>query len=380
VAKALKKDPRERYDSVAALAEDVSRYLKKQPIHARPDSLGYRASKFVLRNRAAAALGTLALIAAIAGVAGTLLQAHAARTQRDFALQQVSRANAINDLNSFVLSDAAPSGKPFTVNELLQRAEGIVEREHGRDYANRVELLISIGRQYQLQDEDAQARRVLEQAYQLSRPLSDASVRARASCALARTLAPLGELPRAEALIQEGLRGLPDGTQFNFDRAFCLSLGSGVADEAGAGKQAIDRAAAALRLLKQSTFTSEHQELDALMDLAEAYRFAGQQREAVAIFEQAAERVSLLGRDKTQTAGTLFNNWALALSQLGHPLEAEKIFHRAIDVSRDDQGEQAVSPMLLINMRARYPTWAGRRKQPIMPNAVMLRRSKPATK
>ena len=362
VAKALKKDPRERYESVAALAEDIGRHLKKQPIHARPDSLGYRASKFVLRNRAAATLGTLALIAAIAGVAGTLLQARAARTQRDFALRQVSRANAINDLNSFVLSDAAPSGKPFTVNELLQRAEGIVEREHGRDNANRVELLISIGRQYQLQDEDAQARRVLEQAYQLSRPLSDASVRARASCALARTLAPLGELPRAEALIQEGLRSLPDGTQFNFDRALCLSLGSGVADEAGAGKQAIDRAAAALRLLKQSTFTSEHQELDALMDLAEAYRFAGQQREAVAIFEQAAERVSLLGRDKTQTAGTLFNNWALALSQLGHPLEAEKIFHRAIDVSRDDQGEQAVSPMLLINY-ARTLSDLGRQKE-----------------
>lgn len=349
VAKALKKDPQARYESVAALGEDVSRHLRNQPILARPESLGYRASKFVLRNRAATALGTVALIAAIAGVAGTLSQARAARAERDFALRQVSRANAINDLNSFVLSDAAPSGKPFTVNELLQRAESIVEHEHGRDDANRVELLISIGRQYQLQDEDAQARRVLEQAYQLSRPLSEASVRARASCALARTLAPLGELPRAEALIQEGLRDLPAGTQLDFGRAFCLSLGSGVADEAGAGQQAIDRAAAALRLVKQSTFTSEQEELDGLMQLAEAHRFAGQQREAVAIFAQAAERITLLGRDKTQRAGTLFNNWALALYQLGHPLEAQKIFRRAIDVSRDGQGEQTVSPMLLIN-------------------------------
>ena len=349
VAKALKKSPRERYESVAALAEDVSRYLKKQPILARPDSLGYRASKFVLRNRAAAALGTLALIAALAGVAGTLLQARAAREERDFALRQVSRANAINDLNSFVLSDAAPSGKPFTVNDLLQRAEGIVEHENGRDNANRVELLISIGRQYQTQDEDAQARRVLEQAYQLSRPLAEASIRARASCALARTVADSGELPRAEALIQEGLRALPDEPQFNFDRVFCLTLGSGVAYTAGAGTQGIERADAALRLLKKSGFTSEREELDALTNLAEAYRFAGQQREAAAMFEQAAQRMTLLGRDKTQAAGTLFNNWALALSQLGQPLEAEKIFRRAIDVSRDDRGEQAVSPMLLIN-------------------------------
>ena len=362
VAKALKKSPRERYDSVAALAEDVSRYLKKQPILARPDSLGYRASKFVLRNRAAAALGALALIAALAGVAGTLLQARAAREERDFALRQVSRANAINDLNSFVLSDAAPSGKPFTVNDLLQRAEGIVEHENGRYNANRVELLISIGRQYQTQDEDAQARRVLEQAYQLSRPLAEASIRARASCALARTVADSGELPRAEALIKEGLRALPDEPQFNFDRVFCLTLGSGVAYTAGAGTQGIERADAALRLLKKSGFTSEREELDALTNLAEAYRFAGQQREAAAMFEQAAERMTLLGRDKTQAAGTLFNNWALALSQLGQPLEAEKIFRRAIDVSRDDRGEQAVSPMLLVNY-ARTLSDLGRQKE-----------------
>jgi len=362
VAKALKKNPRERYESVAALAEDVARHLKKQPILAMPESLGYRVSKFVLRNRAAAALGTLALIATIAGVAGTLAQARAARAQRDFALQQVSRANAINDLNAFVLSDAAPSGKPFTVNELLQRAESIVQREHGRDAANRVELLISIGRQYQTLDEDAQARRVLEQAYQLSRSVPEASTRARASCALARTVAELGELPRSEALVQEGLRDLPEEPQFNFDRVFCLSLGSGVAYHNGAGTQGIYRADAALRLLRNSAFTSEREELDALTNLAEAYRFAGQQREAAAMFEQAAERITLLGRDQTQAAGTVFNNWALALSQLGHPLEAEKIFRRAIDISRDDRGEQAVSPMLLINY-ARTLSDLGRQKE-----------------
>ena len=32
--------------------------------------------------------------------------------QRDFALRQLSRAESINDLNAFLLSDAAPSGRP----------------------------------------------------------------------------------------------------------------------------------------------------------------------------------------------------------------------------------------------------------------------------
>ena len=55
VARALKKNPAERYASVTALGEDLSRYLKREPIRARPDTLLYRASKFVGRNRLAVA-------------------------------------------------------------------------------------------------------------------------------------------------------------------------------------------------------------------------------------------------------------------------------------------------------------------------------------
>ena len=49
LAKALKKDPRERYASVGAFADDLRRYLKSEPIKARPDTLTYRAGKFARR-------------------------------------------------------------------------------------------------------------------------------------------------------------------------------------------------------------------------------------------------------------------------------------------------------------------------------------------
>jgi serine/threonine-protein kinase len=39
VAKALKKNPRERYASVNSMAEDLGRYLRHEPIRARPDAL-----------------------------------------------------------------------------------------------------------------------------------------------------------------------------------------------------------------------------------------------------------------------------------------------------------------------------------------------------
>jgi eukaryotic-like serine/threonine-protein kinase len=55
VAKALRKRPEERYPTVDALADDLRRYLDHQPVSARPDSLRYRAAKFVRRNRAGVA-------------------------------------------------------------------------------------------------------------------------------------------------------------------------------------------------------------------------------------------------------------------------------------------------------------------------------------
>jgi eukaryotic-like serine/threonine-protein kinase len=348
VAKALKKNPQERYASVTALADDLRRYQRHEPISARADTLTYRAGKFLRRNRAAVALAFLAFAAAIAGVTGTLVQASRARAQRDFAFRQLALADATNNLNSFLLSDAAPSGKPFTVNDLLDRAQRVIKRQHGNN-ASRVQLLISIGRQYYTQDEDAKARPLLEEAYQLSRSISDPSTRAQASCALGEILAHGDQLPRAEPLIQEGLRELSYEPQFAMDRIFCLLRGSDVARDSDDYHLAIARDQEAQRVLKQSPLDSELLELSVLMQVAESYRGAGKQREAIPAFEQASALMVSLGRDDTETAGTLFNNWALTLDQLGRSLEAEKIYRRAIDVSRADQTEQAVSPMLLIN-------------------------------
>jgi tetratricopeptide (TPR) repeat protein len=106
---------------------------------------------------------------------------------------------------------------------------------------------------------------------------------------------------------------------------------------------------AAQRLLDSSAFRSDLGDWHIFIDLAEAYRDAGQYREAIAAFEQASRLMTSLGRDETANAGRLYNNWALALFQIGRPLEAEPLFRRDIDISRADSTEAAVSPMTLLN-------------------------------
>jgi tetratricopeptide (TPR) repeat protein len=349
VAKALKKNPGERYVSAAALAGDVRRYLDHQPIEARPDTLAYRSAKLVRRHRVPFAFAVLALLASIAGVVGTLNQARMVRVQRDFALRQLSRAEAINDLNSFVLSDAAPSGKLFSVNDLLARSVNIVKRQRGRDDVTRADLLISIGRQYTVQDEYAKARPLLEEAHRLSRRVTDTSTRGRAACALAQTLSRSGEMTGAEALFQEGISAVPANPLQALDRIFCLERGAEVASNGGDAKTAVTRAEAARALVKELPISSELAELNTSITLASAQSGAGRFEEAARGFEQAAARLTELGRADTQRSGTVFNNWGAVLIRAGRPREAAIVLRRSIEISMTDETDGSVQPMPLVN-------------------------------
>lgn len=88
---AMHKDPERRYRTADALIRDVDHYLKREPLEARPDTLRYRAGKFVRRNRrvvvasvlgAAAVLGMAAFFTVRLAVARNTAQATAARLQR----------------------------------------------------------------------------------------------------------------------------------------------------------------------------------------------------------------------------------------------------------------------------------------------------------
>jgi serine/threonine-protein kinase len=349
IARALKKEPAERYASVTAFAEDLRRYLKNRPISARPDALSYRTIKFASRNRVAVGLAALAIVGTAAGVAGTLLQARTARIERDWAMRQLARAERASDLNELLLSDVAPMGKPLTANQLLEREERIVGREHNPDPSNHVELLLSLGDQYSGEDENVRALHVLSEAYQLSRGLKDPFVRAKASCVLAGAMLPVGQLSRGEALFQEGLLELTKAPLYAPLHAFCLLRGSEVAYRNGNSREALLRARAAEETLKGSPIEWNLQELDVLMNLAGVLGDAGKFREANDLFEQASSLMSSLGYDDTQKAVKLFNDWALILSYNGRQLEAERLYSRAIEISRSDQTENAVPAVLLYN-------------------------------
>jgi serine/threonine-protein kinase len=139
VATALKKAPAERYPSVTALADDLDRYLAREPVRARPDTLAYRMNRFVVRHRGAVVASTLALAAILAGLAGTIVQARranaeSARAQREAATARAERDSALeaqriqrgtNEFLQIVMRDAATSA-PGALRRQLDRTSELL--------------------------------------------------------------------------------------------------------------------------------------------------------------------------------------------------------------------------------------------------------------
>ena len=71
VLTALRKEPGQRYASVDQLADDIGRHLARRPVRARPDTMWYRGTKFVRRNRLAVAAAATLILALAAGIAAT---------------------------------------------------------------------------------------------------------------------------------------------------------------------------------------------------------------------------------------------------------------------------------------------------------------------
>lgn len=123
VERALERDRGRRYQSAAELAADIRRYLKDEPIIARPANRIYQFRKFIRRNRTLAAATALVLAALAVGAVGTAWQAREARRQAD-------RATAINDFmrSMFVSVDPFKSQGDLTVGEMARKASADIPR------------------------------------------------------------------------------------------------------------------------------------------------------------------------------------------------------------------------------------------------------------
>ncbi len=88
VLMAMRKEPERRYSSAQALSDDISNYLNRYPVAARPPTVRYRISRFYLRNRIATLITIVLGLTLAAGIVATGWQSIVSRRQRDRAEQR----------------------------------------------------------------------------------------------------------------------------------------------------------------------------------------------------------------------------------------------------------------------------------------------------
>jgi len=123
VLKALKISESERYLGMQALAEDLQRFLRGEPVLARRDSTWYRLRKFAARNRLA--VRAVAATAAVAVAVSAGLAVQRARQQNAESAQAV--ASFADNLSQIAVPRTPPTKDVVAYREYLE-ARGIMVR------------------------------------------------------------------------------------------------------------------------------------------------------------------------------------------------------------------------------------------------------------
>ncbi len=140
---ALRREPERRYAGVAELWEDLHRHRSGRPVRARPDSLGYRASRFAKRHYRGLAAAVAVLVIAAAGF-------HSWSQERLRVARETERALQIENVlgELFSLPNPRRGDRPPEARDVVDHANRLVIRELGDSPESQARLLTTLGRVY----------------------------------------------------------------------------------------------------------------------------------------------------------------------------------------------------------------------------------------
>ena len=133
ILKSLKKEPERRYASVEQFSEDIRRHLEGLPVRARPDTFGYRVSKFVQRNRATAIAASIIFLALIGGILATAYQARIAQAERARAEKRFEQVRKLANNVVFKYHDAianlpgSTAAREMLVKDAIEYLDNLAE-------------------------------------------------------------------------------------------------------------------------------------------------------------------------------------------------------------------------------------------------------------
>ncbi len=312
VATALKKDPAARYVSVEAMAGDIRRYLQHEPILAKPDSVAYRAARFVRRHARAVSVSVL-VVATVALLTTVYMVGLAAA--RDKARLETEKAVKVNELLLQILAGADPyapggGGQTLAARTLLDaQAAQVASVLSGRPELQ-ADLLITMGRTYR----------------------------------------KLGAYDRAQQLLEQGLASAEQAFGREHERVATALNDLGVLSmergDYGSAQARLERALAMRRRL----LGSGHADVAlTLVELARVYQDRGDNQRAAPLQREAlAIRRAALGEHHPETAVSL-SAVASALRLDGDLTGAETLLRECLEINRRTRGARNPNTALTLH-------------------------------
>ena len=355
--KALEKDRSRRYATPLGLAADIGRYLRDEPVSARPPSRTYQLRKLARRNRTLVISAAVILLTLIAATAVSTREAiRAIRAERSAAAslkqsqQEAAKAQAVNSFLQEMLQSADPrsatkadpaKGRDVTVAHVLDEAvrrldTGSLHAQPLVEAAARESLGSTFSGLGRYPDAERQYRAAL--ALVRSQPGHDADL-AGSEMDLAEQLTFEDKLPEAETLQRDALRLRthlfgPDNPAVSVsltDLAITLRR-EGKLQEA----EKLYRKGLAIDLenhLADESAADEH-------NLGVLLRIEKRSAEAEAMLRRAlASRVQVSGAEHPSASQTM-NQLSYALHDEGKLVEAEQYARASLALSRRLLGDE----------------------------------------
>lgn len=348
--KAMRYEPEARYESVAALSDDIERHLSFLPVAARAGDFGYRARRFLRRNRGRLLASSAVVVALAGGVGGMLWQAQRTRAARQSAMVESERASAVRDYVMLLLRTASGTGGPSfaTAKQVLDATAAQLGKEAD---GGSVPLLGTLGELYAELDDFNAAAPLLERYIAMSERAGDGRALANARQTLAAVSVRQGQLDKAASLLAEAKAfWVLDAGAYAKEQAEAAGVEAGLLRERGQRgeaiallREAISRLSAVLGDGGDGIATLQH-------NLGVHLLEAGRPEQAEASFRTAQDLLERQGRTRSATSIGIMNHRAATAFQRGDLAAAETMWREAVVLRRDLYGPSIALAALQLNL------------------------------
>lgn len=343
IARAVRRDPRERYATADAFADDLRRFLAHEPVTARPYSFAYRTGRFIRRHRGGVATGIAVFVLLVVATAMTTLQMLEARRQRDAAIYESQRAEFQSRFAYQILSEVGGDGETITIRQLLARGMDVLEKNYRDDPRFVISMLVNIsGRYMDLGDTKGEYAALLR-AEQIARALGDPERIALVQCNTVETELAAGRPVLARQRLADGQANLAKLASVSFEReSDCGAAQARLLWAEGRVPEAIDAATRVAQQIERRGATDDllYQTLATMLDVM--LSIEGRRNEARAWNEKLIAVLERTGGETTLGMSGARHNQASHLYDAGEVRAALNVQREMVERIVAQQGIESV--------------------------------------